>query len=115
MSEALQTPPSSITRIGGRLCLMPYPIVAQVPVVDGTLLILRCPVGVAQPLSLVKVGDDGSIKWTAEPCAWPPQHDPYVEAWLEDDQIRARSALGWVIALDNATGTGQLILQDVPA
>ena len=58
---SVQTTPSCLTRIGGRLCLMPYPIVAQVPVVDGTLLVLRCPVGVAQPVSLVKVGDDWRI------------------------------------------------------
>jgi hypothetical protein len=88
---------------------MPFPIVSELAVADGTLLLLRCPVGVASPISLVKMTDEGAIAWVAEPCAWPPAHDPYVEAWVDGDRTLARSASGWVIELDALTGAGSLV------
>jgi len=101
--------PGRITSVGGRLCLMPFPIVAEVAVDDGVLLLLRCPVGIASPVSVVKVGADGVIRWTAEPCAWPPRHDPYVDVVAVDGRLIATSASGWAVELDAATGTGSLI------
>ena len=53
--------PGRITSVGGRLCLMPFPIVAEVAVDDGVLLLLRCPIGIASPISVVKIDTNSVI------------------------------------------------------
>ena len=97
-----------IVSIDGRPSLLPFPVAMQVEAPGGTLLVLQCPIGVASPVSIVKLSDAGKVEWTAEPCAWPPQHDPYVDVAVDDGRIHARSASGWLIELDAASGAGTL-------
>lgn len=99
---------TTLHAIGDRICVLPFPVLAELAVPRGAIVILRIPTGIASTTSLVMIGDGGSVQWVAEPCAWPPDHDPYVEAWLDDGELFARSASGWTIRIDQATGAGTL-------
>jgi hypothetical protein len=99
---------SGIVTVGDRVVVLPFPVVSSVDVPGGVVFVVAPPVGIASPISMIVVDDDGTIRWVAEPCAWPPAHDPYVHVELVDDRLLAESAQGWHIAIDLRTGAGTM-------
>jgi hypothetical protein len=100
---------SSLVDLDGALLVMPLPVATTVRLVDGWAVLLQAPPGVVEPVSLVVLAADRTVRFVAEPFARPPRHDPYVDVWTDGDLLMARAASGCAVSFDPTSGAATLV------